>query len=139
LTAHKSRVFVVTSANVVLAMILIAEPVLFGRIIDAMSGGGALLPNMLAWATLGVFSTVSLVLVARQADRLAHRRRVEVLTESFSRVISMPLSWHSRRGTSNALHTLVRATDTLFSLWLEFMRQHLATAVALARIVPTAF
>lgn len=139
LTVHKSRVFVVTSANVILAIIMIAEPVLFGRIIDAMSGDGHLLTNMIMWATLGVFSTISFVLVARQADRLAHRRRLEVLTESFSRVISMPLSWHSRRGTSNALHTLIRATDTLFGLWLEFMRQHLATAVALTLLVPTAF
>jgi ATP-binding cassette subfamily B protein len=51
----------------------------------------------------------------------------------------MPLSWHSQRGTSNALHTLLRACETLFGLWLEFMRQHLATAVALTLLVPTAF
>ena len=61
-----------------------------------------------------------------------------VLCESFERVISMPLSWHHQRGTSNALHTLLRAVETLFSLWLEFMRQHLSTAVALVLLVPTA-
>ena len=38
----------------------------------------------------------------------------------------------------NALHTLLRAVETLFSLWLEFMRQHLSTAVALVLLVPTA-
>ena len=129
----------VTAANVLLAAIMIAEPILFGRIIDAMSGNASLLVNMVLWATLGVFSTVAFVLVAREADRLAHRRRVEVLTDSFSRVISMPLSWHSKRGTSNALHTLLRATEALSGLWLEFMRQHLSTAVAIALLVPTAF
>ncbi|MGN6550993.1 MAG: glucan ABC transporter ATP-binding protein/ permease [Pararhizobium sp.] len=139
LLAHKARVSVVTGANVILAVIMIAEPVLFGRIIDAMQGKGEILPTMVMWAALGLFSTVAFVLVAREADRLAHRRRVEVLTESFNRVISMPLSWHSKRGTSNALHTLIRATEALFSLWLEFMRQHLATAVALALLIPTAF
>jgi ATP-binding cassette subfamily B protein len=36
------------------------------------------------------------------------------------------------------LHTLLRASDTLFGLWLEFMRSHLATAVALVLLVPTA-
>jgi ATP-binding cassette subfamily B protein len=51
----------------------------------------------------------------------------------------MPLSWHQRRGTSNALHTLLRAGETLFGLWLEFMRTHLATAVALTLLLPTAF
>ena len=118
---------------------MIAEPIFFGRIIDAMSGGGSLLVNLVLWAALGIFSTVAFVVVAREADRLAHRRRVEVLTDSFSRVISMPLSWHSKRGTSNALHTLLRATEALSSLWLEFMRQHLSTAVAITLLVPTAF
>ena len=86
----------------------------------------------------GVFNIVAFVLVARGADRLAHARRAGVLCESFERVISMPLSWHHERGTSNALHTLLRAVETLFGLWLEFMRQHLSTAVALVLLVPTA-
>ncbi|RUV42818.1 glucan ABC transporter ATP-binding protein/ permease, partial [Mesorhizobium sp. M7A.F.Ca.MR.228.00.0.0] len=57
---------------------------------------------------------------------------------SFERVITMPLAWHHQHGTSNALHTMLRAVETLFSLWLEFMRQHLSTAVALVLLVPTA-
>ncbi|WP_181408094.1 glucan ABC transporter ATP-binding protein/ permease [Pararhizobium mangrovi] len=138
LATHRMRVGLVTTANVILAVIMIAEPVLFGRIIDALSGNGNVALNMVLWGVLGLFSTVAFVLVAREADRLAHRRRVEVLTESFSRVISMPLSWHGRRGTSNALHTLLRAVDSLSSLWLEFMRQHLATAVAIGLLIPTA-
>src|SRR5690606_35827904 len=40
--------------------------------------------------------------------------------------------------TSTSLHTLLRALETLFALWLEFMRQHLSTAVALLFLVPTA-
>jgi glucan exporter ATP-binding protein len=60
------------------------------------------------------------------------------LTEAFGRIISMPLSWHHQRGTSNALHTLLRACETLFGLWLEFMRNHLATVVAIVILIPTA-
>src|SRR5690606_3066777 len=74
----------------------------------------------------------------RGADRLAHRRRTEVLSDSFEKVITMPLSWHHRHGTSQSLHTLLRAVETLFSLWLEFMRQHLSTAIALLLLIPTA-
>ncbi|MGB3387451.1 MAG: glucan ABC transporter ATP-binding protein/ permease, partial [Pseudaminobacter sp.] len=68
----------------------------------------------------------------------AHALRASVLCKSFEQVITMPLSWHHARGTSNALHTMLRAVETLFSLWLEFMRQHLTTAVALMLLVPTA-
>src|SRR5690606_27759719 len=133
------RVWMVVVANVVLAAITIAEPILFGRIIDAISSKGDVTPMLLMWAGFGLFNTVAYVLVAREADRLAHGRRASLLTEAFGRIISMPLSWHSQRGTSNALHTLLRASETLFGLWLEFMRTHLATAIALMLLIPTAF
>jgi len=139
LASYKLRVSLVVAANVVLAVITILEPILFGRIIDAISEKRDATGILIAWGCFGVFNTVAYVLVARQADRLAHGRRADLLTESFGKIISMPLSWHHTRGTSNALHTLLRAGETLFGLWLEFMRTHLATAVALALLIPTAF
>lgn len=138
LAANKWRVTCVVVANIILAAITIAEPILFGRIIDAISSGSNVVGILIIWAAFGVFNTVAYVAVAREADRLAHGRRASLLTEAFGRIISMPLSWHSQRGTSNALHTLLRASETLFGLWLEFMRTHLATFVALVLLVPTA-
>ena len=138
LAAEKQRVIFICAANVVLAIVTIAEPIMFGRIIDAISDKREVVSTLAIWASLGAFNIIAYVLVARGADRLAHARRAGVLCESFERVIAMPLSWHHQRGTSNALHTLLRAVETLFSLWLEFMRQHLTTAVALVLLVPTA-
>ncbi|MDD9329430.1 MAG: ABC transporter transmembrane domain-containing protein, partial [Bartonella sp.] len=54
-------------------------------------------------------------------------------------IIAMPLIWHQQRGTSNALHTLLRAIDSMSTIWLDFMRQHLSTLVALFVLVPIAF
>ncbi|MFN3635962.1 MAG: glucan ABC transporter ATP-binding protein/ permease [Rhizobium rhizophilum] len=139
LASYKLRVSLVVAANIVLAVITILEPILFGRIVDAISEKRDATGILIAWGCFGVFNTVAYVLVARQADRLAHGRRADLLTESFAKIISMPLSWHHQRGTSNALHTLLRAGETLFGLWLEFMRTHLATAVALTLLLPTAF
>lgn len=138
LAENRWRVAIVVIANVILAAISIAEPILFGRIIDAISSGSDATGILMIWAAFGVFNTIAYVLVAREADRLAHGRRATLLTEAFGRIISMPLSWHQQRGTSNALHTLLRASETLFGLWLEFMRTHLATAVALLLLIPTA-
>ncbi len=111
---------------------------MFGRVIDAISNRIDAVPPLAMWAGLGAFNIVAFVLVARGADRFAHQRRCEVLCSSFERVITMPLAWHHIRGTSNSLHTLIRAVEALFTLWLEFMRQHLSTAVALLLLVPTA-
>ncbi len=139
LLPQKHGVALICSANIVLAMVTIAEPILLGRVIEAISEGADVFGRLTLWAGLGVFNIVAFVLVARGADRLAHRQRVAVLADGFEHVITMPLSWHQQRNTSNTLHTLLRAVDTLFGLWLEFMRQHLSTAVALILLVPTAF
>ncbi|RVB73589.1 MULTISPECIES: glucan ABC transporter ATP-binding protein/ permease [unclassified Mesorhizobium] len=138
LAADRKRVAFICGANIALAIIAILEPIMFGRVIDAISDGGSVFSTLGVWAGIGVFNVVAFVLVARGADRFAHARRSEVLCQSFERVITMPLAWHHQRGTSNSLHTLLRAVETLFSLWLEFMRQHLSTVVALVLLVPTA-
>jgi ATP-binding cassette, subfamily B, beta-glucan exporter len=138
LGVFRFKVSLIVLSNIVLAVITIAEPVLFGRIVDAMSASDDVTPMLAMWAALGLFNTIAFILVSREADRLAHNRRATLLTEAFGRIISMPLSWHSQRGTSNVLHTLLRASETLFGLWLEFMRTHLATAVALLLLIPTA-
>ncbi len=138
LAAEKQRVAVICVANAALAVAMIAEPILFGRIIESISNEKGVAAEVAAWAGLGAFNILAFVLVARGADRLAHRRRAEVLVDSFEKVVSMPLAWHHRHGTSQSLHTLLRAMETLFSLWLEFMRQHLTTAVALMLLAPTA-
>ncbi len=138
LAADKRRVALICAANIFLAIVAIAEPILFGRIIDAITDKTDLVPTLALWAGLGAFNIVAFVLVARGADRIAHARRAGVICDSFERVITMPLSWHHERGTSNTLHTLLRAVDALFSLWLEFMRQHLSTFVALVLLVPVA-
>lgn len=138
LAVEKNKVMTICGANIVLAGVTIAEPILFGRIIDAIAAKDDVFENLVFWAGLGAFNILAYVLVARGADRLAHYRRTAVLAESFERVITMPLAWHHERGTSYALHTLLRAVETLFGLWLEFMRQHLSTAVALLLLIPTA-
>ncbi|TIL48390.1 glucan ABC transporter ATP-binding protein/ permease [Mesorhizobium sp.] len=138
LAADRKRVAFICGADVALAIIAILEPIMFGRVIDAISDSGSVFSTLGLWAGIGVFNVIAFVLVARGADRFAHARRSEVLCQSFERVITMPLAWHHQRGTSNSLHTLLRAVETLFSLWLEFMRQHLSTVVALVLLVPTA-
>lgn len=138
LQAEKKAFFSICIANVVLAVITIAEPILFGRVIDSIANKTHIFKTLAIWVAFGAFNIIAYVLVARGADRLAHRRRLHVITRSFEKIIAMPLVWHQKHGTSHALHTLLRAGDSLFSIWLEFMRQHLSTIIALAALIPTA-
>lgn len=138
LAAEKAATITMCITSVLVALVMLAEPILFGQVIQAISDKGDIVTQLAMWAALGGFNIIAAVFVARGADRLAHRRRLGVMIDSYERIITMPLSWHQKRGTSNALHTLIRATDSLFTLWLEFMRQHLTTVVALVALVPVA-
>ncbi|ABY38101.1 glucan ABC transporter ATP-binding protein/ permease [Brucella suis] len=138
LAVERTATITMCVASVLVALVALAEPVLFGRVIQSISDKGDIFSPLLMWAALGGFNIMAAVFVARGADRLAHRRRLGVMIDSYERLITMPLAWHQKRGTSNALHTLIRATDSLFTLWLEFMRQHLTTVVALATLIPVA-
>ena len=87
-------------ANLALAVAQFAEPVLFGRIIDVLSGkqstdtlfGAAITspwPLLGAWVAFGLFTIVCSAFVALQADRLAHRQRQAVLTSYFEHIMQI--------------------------------------------------
>jgi ATP-binding cassette subfamily B protein len=132
-------------ANVALASALFAEPVLLGRIIDALTGAqtrgvapfwselGILLA---AWTGFGVFTIVCGALIALYADRLAHRRRHVVLTGYFEHVLQLPLSYHGNTHSGPLMKVMLQGTDALWGLWVGFLRDHLSSFVSLLLLLP---
>lgn len=125
-------------ANVAIGLVQLAEPVLFGRVVDALAGGEEAFPLIGLWAALGLFSILASVVVAVAADRLAHRQRLAALSQAFERAITLPVSFHAERGSGSVVRTLLAGTDALFGLWLTFMREHLAAVVSIGFLIPTA-
>jgi len=132
-------------ASLALAIAQFAEPVLFGRIIDALAraqAGGApparadLVPLLAAWAGFGLFTIVCGALTALNADRLAHRRRHAVLTEYFEHILQLPLSYHGGTHSGRLLKVMLAGTDSLWWLWLAFFREHLIAFVSLFVLLP---
>ncbi|MGA9603244.1 MAG: glucan ABC transporter ATP-binding protein/ permease [Methyloceanibacter sp.] len=137
--------WVLAFANVALAGAQFAEPVLFGRIIDALAhaqGGGSalswakLLPLVGAWVGFGLFMIVCSALVALHADRLAHRQRQVVLTEFFEHVLELPLSFHGVTHSGRLMKVMLSGTDTLWGLWLGFFREDLVALASILVLVP---
>ncbi|HEX2652096.1 MAG TPA: glucan ABC transporter ATP-binding protein/ permease, partial [Xanthobacteraceae bacterium] len=131
-------------ANVALAVAQFGEPILFGRIIDALVNGEAkggatwstLLPLLAAWAGFGLFTIGCGVLIALHADRLSHRRRNAVLTEYFEHVLQLPLSYHGGTHSGRLMKVMLAGSDALWNLWLPFFREHFAAFVALLVLMP---
>ena len=130
-------------ANLGLAAAQFADPVLFGRIIDALVGSGAgapawpvLTPLLLAWIGFALFTIVCGALTALYADRLAHRHRHVVLTDYFEHILQLPLSYHGGTHSGRLLKVMLAGTDSIWWLWLSFFREHLTAAVSLFVLLP---
>jgi ATP-binding cassette, subfamily B, beta-glucan exporter len=104
LLGEESRLgWMLALANMALAAAQFAEPVLFGRIVDALAGRHAqaeaplwtdLTSLLTVWVVFGLFTIVCGALIALNADRLAHRRRHVVMTDYFEHVLQQPLTFH---------------------------------------------
>ena len=131
--------------NVTLVITQFAEPVLFGRVVDALAGAQAkgaapvwseLFALIVAWIVFGLFTIVFGTLVALYADRLSHRRRQAVLTTYFEHVMQLPQSYHGATHSGRLMKVMLQGTDSLWVLWLAFFRDHLATYVSLIVLLP---
>jgi ATP-binding cassette subfamily B protein len=132
-------------ANIALAGAQFVEPVLLGRIVDALSGAlpaglgpaaRALAPLIGAWVGFGLFIIVAGTLVAWFADRLAHQRRNLVMADYFEHVLQLPLAYHSGAHSGRQIKVMLAGTDTLWWLWVSFFREHFAAFVFIALLLP---
>jgi ATP-binding cassette subfamily B protein len=138
--------WVLAGANLLLAAAQFAEPVLFGRIVDVLSGNlstGAMAvpsqspwPLLLAWATFGLFTIGCGAAVALHADRLAHRQRQAILTDYFEHVLQLPLTYHTGTHSGRLMKVMLNGTDALWRLWLGFFREHFAAFMSLVVLLP---
>jgi ATP-binding cassette, subfamily B, beta-glucan exporter len=131
--------WILAIANLALAGAQFAEPVLFGRIVDALSGrstGGSAWPLLAAWAAFGLFTIVAGAAVALHADRLAHRQRQAVLTGYFEHILQLPLTFHSGTHSGRLMKVMLNGTDALWRLWLSFFREHFAAIMSVVVLLP---
>ncbi|WP_315777842.1 MULTISPECIES: glucan ABC transporter ATP-binding protein/ permease [unclassified Bradyrhizobium] len=126
-------------ANLALAVAQFAEPVLFGRIVDSLSGNASTStawPLLAAWAGFGLFTILASAWVALQADRLAHRQRHAVLTSYFEHILQLPLTFHSGTHSGRLMKVMINGTDALWKLWLSFFREHFAAIMSVLVLLP---
>src|SRR5438270_190865 len=132
-------------ANVALASAQFIEPILFGRIVDALANSqgtaSALLwssvwPLLAAWTGFGLFTISAGTLVALHADRLAHRHSQLVRTNYFEHVLQLPLTYHTGTHSGRLMKVMLTGTNTLWALWLAFFRDHFTSFVSLLVLMP---
>ncbi|WP_426956939.1 glucan ABC transporter ATP-binding protein/ permease [Muricoccus radiodurans] len=132
-------------AALALAGLQFLEPVLFGRVVDVLSGADRLPPDevwrkaislLVVWAAVGLTGIAANVAVSLLADRMAHRNRLAVMHRYFQHVLAMPLSFHGDTQSGRLMKVMLVGTDHLFAIWLSFFREHLTTFVGLVVLLP---
>src|SRR5215204_2929239 len=137
--------WILAVANLTLAGALFAEPILFGRIIDTLANSQAqgatldwsrLIYLLGAWVGFALFTIVSGTLISLHADRLAHRQYQVIRTMFFEHVLQLPASYHSGAHSGRLVKVMVTGTNTLWSLWLAFFREHFVSLISLLVLLP---
>jgi ATP-binding cassette, subfamily B, beta-glucan exporter len=132
-------------ANLAVAGLAFLDPVLFGRVINLLSGSDKLSSVDLwhqaawllsIWAAVGIAGIGSNIFVALQTERLAHRHRIKSMGRYFSHVLSMPLSFHGDTHSGRLIKSMLTGTDGLFGTWLVFFRDQLSTILSALILLP---
>jgi ATP-binding cassette subfamily B protein len=140
LAAERALALLLVAANLALAGILLLEPWLFGHVVDALVAQtrGQAWHYIGLWAAFGLVGIVAGVWVALQADRLAHRQRLAVITRFFEHAVALPLAFHGEHHSGRLLRIMHAGSTSLFSIWLGFLREHLATLLSIVVLLPVA-
>ncbi len=145
LAGDKRLAIILGAANIVLAGLQFLDPVLFGRVIGLLSSSGSMTRDALwtrAAALIGIWIVIAAVSIGANiatvvhAERMAHRNRLAAMSRFFSHVLSMPLSFHGGAHSGRMMKVMLGGSDSMFSVWLSFFREQLATYVALLVLLP---
>jgi len=137
--------WILAVANLALAGALFVEPILFGRIIDTLANSQSratdldwnrLLLLLGSWVGFALFSILAGTLISLHADRLSHRQYQVVRTTFFEHVLQLPLAYHTGAHSGRLVKVMVTGTNTLWSLWLAFFREHFVAFVSLLVLLP---
>ncbi|AGK58001.1 cyclic beta-1,2-glucan ABC transporter [Hyphomicrobium denitrificans 1NES1] len=138
LESEKYLAIGLAAASVIIAATQLAEPILFGRVVDALGKGESAFGYIGLWAFLGLFGIVAGVVVSINSDRLAHRQKNAHLVTVFEKAIALPQSAHAARGSGATIRTILAGMTALFWLWLGAMREHFTALFGIILLVPTA-
>jgi len=135
-------------AALALAGLQFLEPVLFGRVVDVLSGADRLpqeevwrqaIALLVVWGAVGLTGIGANVAVSLLADRMSHRNRLAVMHRYFLHVLALPLSFHGDTASGRLMKVMLVGTDHLFAIWLSFFREHLVTFITVIVLLPLTF
>ncbi|MHB8815763.1 MAG: glucan ABC transporter ATP-binding protein/ permease [Steroidobacteraceae bacterium] len=139
LAAERRLFLLVCAGNLALAVLIFYESWLFGRVIaNLVSAPQQAWRYIGLWAGFGLLGVALNVWVSLYADRLSHRRRQAAILAFFEHALALPLGFHAQHHSGGLLRVMHTGASNLFTLWLGFLRSHLATLLSIVVMLPVA-
>jgi glucan exporter ATP-binding protein len=136
LASERSLSLVLAAAGIAVAAVQLSEPILFGRVVDALSQRTAALGYVGLWALLGLGGIGASVVLSVLADRLAHRQQLIAMRNAFERAIALPANYHAERGSGALVRTVVAGSEAMFWIWLASLRDQLPALFGVLFLLP---
>jgi ATP-binding cassette, subfamily B, beta-glucan exporter len=139
LAAERPLFLLVCAGNLALAGLIFYESWLFGHVVAEL----VVAPHQAwryiwQWAGFGLLGIALNVWVSLYADRLSHRRRQAAILAFFQHSLALPLGFHAQHHSGGLLRVMHTGASNLFTLWLGFLRSHLATLLSIVVMLPIA-
>jgi ATP-binding cassette subfamily B protein len=139
LAVERPLFLLVCAGNLALAVLIFYESWLFGRVVGSLVGAPHQAWRYIGlWAGFGLLGIALNVWVSLYADRLSHRRRQGAILAFFEHALGLPLGFHAQHHSGGLLRIMHTGASNLFTLWLGFLRSHLATLLSIVVMLPIA-
>ena len=139
LAVERPLFLLVCAGNLALAVLIFYESWLFGRVVgELVSAPHQAFRYIGQWAGFGLLGIALNVWVSLYADRLSHRRRQGAILAFFEHALALPLGFHAQHHSGGLLRIMHTGASDLFTLWLGFLRSHLATLLSIVVMLPIA-
>ncbi len=139
LAVERPLFLLVCAGNLALAVLIFYESWLFGQVVaELVSAPQQAWRYIGQWAGFGLLGIALNVWVSLYADRLSHRRRQGAILAFFEHALALPLGFHARHHSGGLLRIMHTGASNLFTLWLGFLRSHLATLLSVVVMLPIA-
>ncbi|HTX06856.1 MAG TPA: glucan ABC transporter ATP-binding protein/ permease [Steroidobacteraceae bacterium] len=139
LAVERPLFLLVCAGNFALAGLIFYESWLFGQVVGKLvSAPHQSWRYIVQWAGFGLLGVALNVWVSLYADRLSHRRRQAAILDFFEHALALPLGFHAQHHSGGLLRIMHTGASNLFTLWLAFLRSHLATLLSIVVMLPIA-
>jgi ATP-binding cassette subfamily B protein len=136
LRQERGLALTLVAASGAVGAVHLAEPILFGRVVDALATPRGPLGYIAAWMVLGIVGITASVVLSVLSDRLAHRHQLIAMQNAFERAIALPASYHTRHGSGAMMRSVVAGSEAMFWIWLTTLRDQLPAVFGIVLLVP---